>query len=269
MERTTPRGKRRPKSIAPRPPGSKQGVTRAELQLEVLPQPDDTTCGPTCLHAVYRYFGDNIELQRVIDEVPPLPGGGTLAVWLANHALSRNYDATIFTYNLQLFDPSWFENPDTIADQLRAQLAAKNDQKMALATEPYLQFLEKGGKVYLGDKASSLIRRFLKKGIPILTGLSATYLYRCARELDDNYDATRGHPSGHFVVLSGYDRESRDVMIADPLHDNPFFGQQYYAVNVERLVAAILLGIVTYDANLLVLQPRGHSVRPEPNLKVR
>jgi hypothetical protein len=268
MSRNTPRGSRRPKSLVPRPPGAKQGVTRAELQLEVLPQPDDTTCGPTCLHAVYRYFGDNIELRRVIDEVPPLPGGGTLAVWLANHALDRNYDATIFTYNLQLFDPSWFEEPDTLAQQLRAQLAAKNDQKMALATEPYLQFLDKGGKVFLADKASSLIRRFLKKGIPILTGLSATYLYRCARELDDNYDATRGHPSGHFVVLSGYDRESRDVMVADPLHDNPFFGQQYYAVNVERLVAAILLGIVTYDANLLVLQPRGHSVRPEPSLKV-
>jgi len=217
---------------------------------------------------VYRYFGDTVELQQVIDEVPPLPGGGTLAVWLANHALNRGYDATIFTYNLQLFDPSWFETPETIPDQLRAQLAAKNDLRLTLATEPYLQFFTRGGKLFLADKASSLIRRFLKKGIPILTGLSATYLYRCARELDDNYDPTGGYPSGHFVVLSGYDRESRDVMVADPLHDNPFFGQQYYAVNVERLIAAILLGIVTYDANLLVLQPKGQSIRPEPNLKV-
>lgn len=258
---------RRPKSVAPRPP--KQGVYRAQLKLEVLPQPNDTTCGPTCLHAVYRYFGDDIELQQVIDEVPPLPGGGTLAVWLAHHALHRDYDATIFTYNLQIFDPTWFETPDTLSDQLRAQVAAKNDQKLAFATEPYLEFLALGGKVFLADKASSLIRRFLKKGVPILTGLSATYLYRCAREFDDKYDSTSGHPSGHFVVLSGYDRETRDVMVADPLHDNPFFGQQYYAVNVERLVAAILLGIVTYDANLLVLQPRGRSVRPEPTLKVR
>jgi hypothetical protein len=45
-------------------------------------------------------------------------------------------------------------------------------------------------------------------------------------------------------------------MVADPLQDNPRFGQQYYNVNIERLVASILLGIVTYDANLLILEPR-------------
>lgn len=268
MARKSSRSRKPPPSVVPSRPPPSRGITRAQLKLEVLPQPNDTTCGPTCLHAVYRYFGEDIELQRVIDEVPPLPGGGTLAVWLANHALQRGYEATIFTYNLQLFDPSWFEDPATLPDNLRAQVAAKNEPKLALATEPYLQFLERGGRVYLGDKTSSLIRRFLKRGFPILTGLSATYLYRCARELDDKYDAVRGFPSGHFVVLSGYDRTTREVMVADPLHDNPFFGQQYYNVNVERLVSAILLGIVTYDANLLVLHPKGATLGPEGSLEI-
>jgi hypothetical protein len=44
-------------------------------------------------------------------------------------------------------------------------------------------------------------------------------------------------------------------MVADPLHDNPGFGQQYYSVNVEHLISAIMLGIVTYDANLLMIEP--------------
>ena len=43
-------------------------------------QPDYTTCGPTSLHAIYRYFGDPIDLNTVIAEMPKLPGGGTLAV---------------------------------------------------------------------------------------------------------------------------------------------------------------------------------------------
>ena len=30
----------------------------AKLHLDILPQPDDSTCGPTYLHAVYRYWGD-------------------------------------------------------------------------------------------------------------------------------------------------------------------------------------------------------------------
>ena len=30
-----------------------------KLFLDIRPQPDQTTCGPTCLHAVYRYFNDH------------------------------------------------------------------------------------------------------------------------------------------------------------------------------------------------------------------
>ena len=78
-----------------------------KLELEMLPQPDDTTCGPTCLHAVYRYYDDPVPLPQLIDEVEPLSTGGTLAVSLACHALRRRYRATIYTYNLTLFDPTW------------------------------------------------------------------------------------------------------------------------------------------------------------------
>jgi hypothetical protein len=45
-------------------------------------------------------------------------------------------------------------------------------------------------------------------------------------------------------------------MVADPLQDNPLYGEHYYEVGVDRLVGAILLGILTYDANLLVIAPR-------------
>ena len=55
---------------------------RHRLRLEVLPQPDNVTCGPTCLQAVYRYYGDVISLEQVIEEVTALPHGGTLAVLL-------------------------------------------------------------------------------------------------------------------------------------------------------------------------------------------
>jgi hypothetical protein len=48
-------------------------------------------------------------------------------------------------------------------------------------------------------------------------------------------------------------------MIADPLQDNPLHGNQYYSVDIDRLVGAILLGILTYDANLLVISPRNAS----------
>lgn len=227
----------------------------AQLELEILPQPDDTTCGPTCLHAVYRYWGDEAPLEGVVAEVEPLPGGGTFAVTLACHALLRGYLAEIYTYNLQMFDPTWFGGGVDLGERLKAQLKHKGTRKLQIATDAYLEYLRLGGLVRFEELRPSLIRRFLNRGAPILTGLSATYLYRCAREHEDQYDDIRGEPVGHFVILSGYDRKKREVTVSDPAHDNPLFRTHRYSVRMDRLITAIALGVMTYDANLLVLTP--------------
>ena len=250
----------------PRAPLRKGFVSSMELRLrlDMLQQPDETTCGPTCLHAVYHYYKDALPLQQVIDEVPRLAEGGTLAVHLATHALKRGYQATIYTYNVQLFDPTWFMPgaPD-MRQRLRAQMQAKPGERLGVATMAYLEFLELGGKLMFEDLTTGLIRRHLTHDIPILTGLSATYLYRTAREKGTrmDYDDINGEPSGHFVVLCGYDRGERAVLVADPLLPNPVSQTNQYAVNIDRLVCSILLGILTYDDNLLIIRP-AHKTTP-------
>lgn len=224
----------------------------------MLPQPTDTTCGPTCLQAVYRYYGDDVGLGEVIAEVPSLADGGTLAVLLACHALRRGYRATIYTYNLQVFDPTWFSAPDVnLRARLGAQLVAKTDDKLLVATQGYLDFLALGGVVRFEDLTAALIRKYLKRAIPILTGLSATFLHRTAREFGPQCfeDDVRGSPTGHFVVLCGYDREERTVLLADPLHPNPLAQSHIYAATIERVIGAIYLGVLTHDANLLIIEP--------------
>jgi hypothetical protein len=230
---------------------------RKQLELTVRPQLDDITCGPTCLEAVYRYHGAPLQLEALIADVVSLPDGGTLAVWLACHALQHGFEAEIFTYNLHLFDPTWFDGDVSIAERLQTQLEHKGwDEKLALATRGYIEFLKLGGKLRFKELNAKLIRGLLNKDHPILTGLSATYLYDCAREHNDNYDDIRGRPTGHFVVLSGYDRQERQVSIADPMLDNPKYSAQYYKVGIDRLLGAILLGVLTHDANLLVIYPQ-------------
>jgi len=231
----------------------------SKLTVEILPQPDDFTCGPTCLHSVYRYHEDQIELDQVIAEVSSLTSGGTLDVFLAVHALRRGYDAMIYTYNLQLFDPSWFAPGRTdVAQRLRRQMDFKPSPILRVATEAYLEFLELGGQLRFEDLTGALIRKYLNRSIPVLTGLSATYLHRSAREYGPNCDAddVRGDPTGHFVVLCGYDKEKRDVLVADPLERNPVSGSNRYVASIDRVICAILLGIITYDANLLIIKPR-------------
>jgi len=230
------------------------------LPLEILPQPDETTCGPTCLHAVYRYYGDDITLDDVVAQTGTVEGGGTLAVLLACHALQRGYSATIYTYNLSIFDPSWFgDDAAPIDERLRAQAQVKHDAKLAQATEGYLEYLSLGGRLRFEDLTAELIQGPLRRGAPVLTGLSATYLYRCKREYGPtgDYDDIRGRPTGHFVVLCGYDPERRTARVADPLQDNPTLQPHIYEEPIDRIVASILLGVLTYDANLLVIDPPG------------
>lgn len=227
------------------------------LDVEILRQPDDSTCGPTCLHAVYRFFGDPTALDDVIAEVQRLAGGGTLAVNLANHALRRGYRATIYTYNLTVFDPSWFrDEPVDIAERLRAQASAKRDTRLSAATESYLEYLSLGGQLAMEELGPELLRRWIEEQRPILTGLSATFLYRSAREVGEDAlreDDIHGVPTGHFVVLSGWNDEERTVRVADP-YESQHEGHTYW-LPVNRVINAVLLGVLTYDANLLVLEP--------------
>lgn len=237
-------------------------IMETKLYLDINPQPDSTTCGPTCLHAIYRYFDDAVSLNQVISETNQLPGGGTLAVYLGTHALARGYKATLYTCNLQIFDPTWFSpQSESMEDKLRRQLEHKKDLPgLETATQAYLEFLKLRGRLGFEVLTAGLLRRFLKKGLPVLTGLSSTYLYNCAREYAVErrliYDDIRGESTGHFVVLAGYDRERRVVLVADPLKPNPVAETQYYDVGIERLLCAIMLGVLTYDGDLLILEPR-------------
>lgn len=227
---------------------------------ELPPQPSQTSCGPTCLHGIYRYFGDDVSLQSLIDEIPELEGGGgTLGVFLGQNALRRGYRAIFHSFNLRVFDPTWFKlERAPLIEKLTMRLNGVREKKLRLAIKAYREFLELGGELRFEDLNANLLRRYLKRDIPIISGLSATYLYQSQREnpLTCADDDIAGEPAGHFVVVHHYDPEERVAHIADPYLDNPLGKDQHYTVSLDRLINSILLGSYTYDANLLIIQPR-------------
>lgn len=238
------------------------------IALEMLAQPTESTCGPTCLHAIYRHFKTDVSIDRVIAEIPEHEDGGTLSVNLALHALKRGFRATTYSYNLRVFDPVWRHlEPPELIDKLRRRIRCLNDPKLIRTHELYVQFLEYGGRLKFHDLTPDFLLRLLVKGAPILTGLSATYLYQHVRELPDSTDDDiTGDPTGHFVVVNGYDPDSLEVVVTDPYLDNPFSPKGTYRVDVHRFINAVMLGIVTYDANLLIVTPArkpGPSVPPD------
>lgn len=229
------------------------------LRLDLMAQPDDVSCGPTCLNALYRYYDDEVPLKQLQVEIPSLETGGTLAVNLGLHALTRGYRARLYTYNLRIFDPTWFTlSPEDMEAKLRSRAQVSVEPKRRLATEAYAEFARLGGELRMADLEAGLLRKYLRKGVPILTGLSSTYLYQSPREMPDftcRDDDIKGEPAGHFVILTGYDPETKEAFVSDPYEKNPIRRGTQYRVRLERLVTAILLGVLTYDANLLVIRP--------------
>ncbi|WED42570.1 C39 family peptidase [Legionella cardiaca] len=236
------------------------------IDLTIHTQPDDETCGPTSLHAIYRYYGLNLDLPDVIKNVERSLSGGTLAPMLGKHALLNGFQVILYINNLNIFDPTWFDFEQGKACQhllrikLNAQMKHKKTKGILQASQAYLDFLELGGEVRFRTLSVQLLKDYFSQKIPILTGLSATYLYRSSRERYVNseaiYDDIRGTPCGHFVVLCGYDDKKRLVVVADPHRENPISQDNYYKVSSNRLINAIMVGVLTYDANLIIIQPK-------------
>ena len=227
------------------------------LDVPRFEQPDDVTCGPTCLTQIYRYYGYQRTLPEVIQETPRNPDGGTLAVYLGTSALRNGFQATIYSYNLRVFDPTWRTlSPSALVAKLQKRAQAVESRRLQRTLNAYISYLRAGGQVKFGELNTRLLVQILARGCPILTGLSATYLYQTKREFHNEYDDIRGEPVGHFVVICGYYPRGDRFIVRDPASHIPFSRTGKYSVSAERLMAAIFLGDATYDAVLLVLAKR-------------
>lgn len=236
------------------------------IDFKMTSQPDDESCGPTCLYAIYQHYGLNISYDEVVKQVERSISGGTLAPMLGKHALQSGFKVTLYINNLQMYDPTWF-NPDGTSDshflreKLMQQMSIKHNRFLAKGTHSVLDFLLLGGAIKFRSLTIDVLKEYLDRNIPIMTGLSSTYLYNSCREYftkDSKSvgDDVRGHPCGHFVVLCGYHKRNQEVVVADPFKANPVSNDHYYSVPCHRLINAIMLGIVTFDGNLLIIEPK-------------
>lgn len=227
------------------------------LDVPRFEQPDDVTCGPTCLAQVYRYYGREKPLARIIDETRRNPDGGTLAVYLGTNALQSGFRPILYSYNLRVFDPTWSGlGVAELIEKLQRRSEFVESRKLRDSIDAYISYLREGGRLQFDELNRRLLVRLLRAGSPVLTGLSATYLYGTPREYRDRYDDVRGEPAGHFVVVCGYYPSRDRFVVRDPSSHIPFSRTGRYTVDSDRLIAAILLGDVTYDAVLLVLDGR-------------
>lgn len=236
-----------------------------ELRVQRFLQPDDVTCGPTCLRKVYDFYGLRLDDREVLAGLHRNDDGGTLAVYLGMAALERGFAARIYSYDLRIFDPTWAGLPPAaLGEKVHARFPHLRDGKRLRAARAYLDFLERGGEIRFDELTPGLLRRIIDREHPVLAGLSATHLYGFARERqrEDGVlvpDDVGGEPTGHFVVIVGYEHWGRRFSVRDPSEHVPLAADGRQVVDAQRLINAILLGDLTYDAVLLELWPRAEG----------
>ena len=233
---------------------------RRVLAVPRFAQPDDVSCGPTCLLQVYRYWGDPVPFDEIRAATRRNPDGGTLAVYLGLSALARGYRARIYPFDPDVFDPTWAAlGARGLRKKLLLAAQAAEGAKSRTQILAYEEFLAAGGEVVLTELTRRLLVAILERGRPILTGLSATWLYRQAREDPDTneVDDVRGRPAGHFVVVCGYGGGGTSFVLRDPQSHVPMRRTGRYTVPASRLTNSILLGASTYDSDLLEIWPAG------------
>lgn len=224
------------------------------FDIQISPQPTETTCGPTCLHSIFKYHGEKRSHQKLIDEITYTETGGTLGVNLGINAIKRGFQVDIYSHNLNVFDPTWFKlSKEDMIKKLNAQIQCKAGSRVSDASRHYVEFLKKGGAIKYSELTAEFLYETLQTCGPVICGLSATYLYMSERERNDTceFDDINGFPQGHFVILSGMSGDLSTVEVSDPLSTNPFSEERKYQVKTQHLINSILIGVITYDANIM------------------
>ena len=134
------------------------------LGFVVEQQPDDVTCGPACLHGLYRHYGDDVPLAarhrghpharhgRHARRVPREPRA-------ASAATTRRSSPTTSTCSIP---PGSRCRTTRSATRLASQAKVKPWRRLQAATRGYDEFLRSGGKLELRDLEPSLLRRYLR-----------------------------------------------------------------------------------------------------------
>lgn len=233
-------------------------------------QPDDVSCGPTCLAQVLAFYGDQRGIAELIGGLRRNPDGGTMAVHLGQLALELGYRARIYPFGVRIFDPTWWElDSSALRARLGARHARMDDRAERTLLASWLLFLDSGGSVRFHEPTSALMVGMLCRERPLICGLNATWLYREAREdpWTNQPDDISGVPVGHFVTLVGYTGAGLHIHVNDPSESAPFAAggdhgdlrNGRYPLPADRLIHAILLGDATRDAMLLEIWPSSPS----------
>lgn len=227
------------------------------MRLNILPQINHQLSGAETLRGIYAYYGEDISMDDLVVSTTRFSNRRLRPLALAIDALERGYAVTVHCCDTRIFDLSWM---GLVSSELKEKLEyhkSKADSVHLTQTfDAYIQILEKGGTIDLSEINRAVIRKAVELKAPIIAAVSATHLFHSKREYLDSKDRpvlddAKGKTAGHLVAVTAW--VGKEITLHDPYLANPITGKAKYKVYISRLMRSILLGVLSYDAQMVVI----------------
>ena len=184
-------------------------------------------CCIVCLQMVMEYFGREVSLEEILEQIKVYKNIGT---WLADEgkvALKYGFNVFFCHHNSYILDKDTENLSEKDVNKLKKYL---KEIKRKKCKEPgyktreirkNIEYIGLGGKFSTKVPNLDLINRFLKRQIPVIVALNTNSL-----------DGKPDKRSGHCVVIIG--KERNDYIINDPRSE--FL--KPYKLNKDKLLQA-------------------------------
>jgi hypothetical protein len=209
------------------------------------------SCIPACLQEVFGYYGESITQEEIM-KTSENPKMGMSLIEVGIFSLKHNYKPLIITNNVNIFDPTWFKLDSTKLKLNLKKRAKFVDDLNQFMIDKYIKFLNLGGEINFETISPALFEKYLSMEIPIIMELASTFLYKLAKSSHPGGfdDAIRGQIEGHGVVIAGFDKKDKFLIIDPNSKKSPSKTGVYWVDGAELMMSFALLE----GKSLLLLQ---------------
>ncbi len=157
---------------------------------------------------------------------------GTWSPYIGIYAMKLGYNVEIFTYDVSLFDPTWFNlSNKSLIKKLKIAIKKIKDKDKKFGVRGYIDFLREGGKLTFKIPTKKILIKFLKKKIPPMAFVNSTAYYKRKRkDFKAGKRSEFGEVGGHCIVISGY--KNGKFIVTDP----NYFKGGIYEVPEDKLI---------------------------------
>jgi len=187
-----------------------------KLKVPYIPQRKGT-CGSSSLQQVLAYYGVKLGLDEILKDIKKYKYG-TFMPYLGLYAKRLGFMPKIVTYDVKVFDPTWF---GLLVGQIIKKLETRSremDVPHVYRSEckAFVRYLKAGGAIEFDFIKKGRIIKELERKRPVIVDVCSTILHRKERKnrVKDKYSDTSGEPMYHAVVVSGH--EKGKFIIVDP-----------------------------------------------------